>query len=775
MSKQRNPSDQPPRVALYARVSSDMQVEGKSIDAQLTEMREYAQRQGWQIVDEFVDAGFSAKSTNRPEFQRMMQDMEMRRFDIILVHDLSRLSRNLYDVFDIFAKLGRYNVGFASVKEKEFDYTKPHDRFVLQMLSLLNQYYIDLLKEHVKKSKRQRVRQGLHNASIPPFGYQRADSPDEPFEINPQEAEIVRFIFERYATKRYSMQEIADELYRRGYRTRGRWAHRKKRQGAESEALESDPYRFTADGVRDILHNRFYIGEVVYGYRDKDPEVYPGRHEPIISRELWEQTREALQVRRAKARAYAKGGHIYPLAGIVYCAICGVPLRAQAASKHLRYYREMSHKRGVHCPNNNIGADASRVENQVGFIFKHLTLPLDWQEEVKQYLDLEEEWVRIEQERQKLEKELERLRHLYRMGAYDHLEDKDERFQAELRTVQERLKSLPVADPMAIQEAANALILMRDIWDEATLEEKRGLIHDSLRRIDLDVAEPIITAIYPYPEFLPLFNQISFLRPLANGGYAFRFTDETETAQFGIPTWQAENSAPNDWLAFPYLSQWRERRVKNQRITPALSHELRQIRKAGVKPIRILDVTQPGYPPFLLDKRKWPEAEMETISMEEISEALSDLPAHSLHVLHTPFPSLQGDNFETLARTVARALAPQGRWLLTFLDIHQMPSHWVNEAFPDFWEIQKARQLSRLDMSRILDSMDLRMIVKHSRQTIFQSVSREAALAVAQRMAAERTIDPANLTVLQKHLEPEGKRQLPSLFVVLKTRVVWKG
>ena len=252
MSKQRNPFDQPPRVALYARVSSDMQVEGKSIDAQLTEMREYAQRQGWQIVDEFVDAGFSAKSTNRPEFQRMMQDMEMRRFDIILVHDLSRLSRNLYDVFDIFAKLGRYNVGFASVKEKEFDYTKPHDRFVLQMLSLLNQYYIDLLKEHVKKSKRQRVRQGLHNASIPPFGYQRADSPDEPFEINPQEAEIVRFIFERYATKRYSMQEIADELYRRGYRTRGRWAHRKKRQGAESEVLESDPYSYISINCRSV-------------------------------------------------------------------------------------------------------------------------------------------------------------------------------------------------------------------------------------------------------------------------------------------------------------------------------------------------------------------------------------------------------------------------------------------------------------------------------------------------------------------------------------------
>jgi len=772
MSRQRNSFEQPPRVALYARVSSDMQVEGKSIDAQLAEMREYAQAQGWKIVDEYVDAGFSAKSTKRPEFQRMMQDMKEGRFDIILVHDLSRLSRSIYDVFDIFADLGERNVGFASVKEQQFDYSKPTDRFVLQMLSLLNQYYIDILREHVKKSKRQRVRQGLHNASIPPYGYQLSDSPDKPMEINPKEAEIVRFIFERYATKRYSMQEIADELYRQGYRTRGRWAHRKRRQGAESEALESDPYRFTADGVRDILHNRFYIGEVVYGYRDKDPDVHQGAHTPLISRELWDQTREALQTRRAKTRAYYKTHHVYPLAGIIHCAICGVPMRAQAANNRQRYYREMSHKRGVHCPNNNLGADADRVEGQLGHIFEHISLPADWQEAVDSYLGIEDEWMQIERNRQKLEKELESLRHLYRIGAYDHLENKDELFQTELRALQDRLKSLPIADPEAIYEAANALTLMQEIWEEATLEEKRGLVQDSIRRVDMDVTEPLVTAIYPHPEFLPLFNQIPLLLSLPGGKFALRPTNEEEAAIFDFPIWPIIRPAPNNWLVFPYLPYWREWRARKQRITPALSNELKQLRKLGVETIRILDATRQGYPAFMLDKRKWPEAEMETVAVEDLLDALATMPEHSLHVLHTPFSSIQADHFEALVQAADRAMAAEGRWLLTFLDIHQMPAHWLHEAFPAYWESQKARILSRLDMSRVLENHGLRLIVKRSRQTIYQAVAPETALAVAARLVRDRKIDPANLEIFQKHLEARGEHPLPSLFVSLKTRIV---
>ncbi len=759
------------RVALYARVSSEMQVEGKSIDAQLAEMREYAQARGWEIIEEYVDAGFSAKTTKRPEFQRLLNDMKTGAFDIILVHDLSRLSRSIYDIFDIFAQLGECDVGFASVKEQQFDYSKSTDRFVLQMLSLLNQYYLDILSEHVSKSKRQRVRQGLHNASIPPFGYQRADSPDKPFEINPEEAEVVRFIFERYATKEYSMQDIADELYRRGYRSRGRWAHR-KRQRKDNGALESDPYRFTADGIRDILHNRFYIGEVTYGYRDKEPEIYPGRHEPIISRELWEQTREALNVRRAKARSTYSAFRVYPLAGILHCAICGVPLRSQAANNRLRYYREMSHKRGVHCPNNNIGADASRVEEQVGLILGRTNLPPDWQEEISDYLAAEGEWVQVEKERQKLEKELDNLRRLYRLGAYDHLENKDAAFMAELRSLQERLKSLPSADPDAIYEAANALVVMQEIWDEATLEEKRGLVRDSLRRIDLDVAEPLVTAIYPYPEFMPLFAHAPFLQALPGGGFTLHPTSAEEAAIFNLPVWPTISSAPNNWLAFPYLPLWRERRARKQRITPALSAELKQLRKLGVERIRIVEMVQPGYPELMLDRRKWPEASMQSFTEETFLEALSTMSDQSIHILHTPFPSLQADRIEALVQAASRVLAPEGRWLLTFLDIHQMPAHWLHQAFPAYWESQKARALSRLDLSRFLQTHHLRLIVKRARHTVYQDVAPETALAVVARLVRDRKIDPANLEMFQKHLEEQEAQSLPSLLVALKTRVV---
>ena len=172
------------RVALYARVSTEMQAEeGFSIEAQLNEMRGYAARQGWTVVAEFQDPGVSGSTLERPGLQAMLEGARSHLFDIVLVHELSRLSRSLFDTFAIFDQLGREGVGFVSVREPQFNLSTPAGRMFLTVLSSINQYYLDMLKLHTRKAKRERARQGLYNASVAPYGYRHVGDARTPPEV----------------------------------------------------------------------------------------------------------------------------------------------------------------------------------------------------------------------------------------------------------------------------------------------------------------------------------------------------------------------------------------------------------------------------------------------------------------------------------------------------------------------------------------------------------------------------------------------------------------
>lgn len=147
---------------LYARVSTEEQA-GKdhfSIEAQLHEMRDYASEKGWDIVGEFVDEGESGTKHDRPQLNAALSITQKKGCDIFLTHELSRLSRSVYHALDIFDKLGQLQVGFASVKDPEFDFSDPSKRFFLTIKAAINEYYIHLLRQHTSKSKRERSRQG---------------------------------------------------------------------------------------------------------------------------------------------------------------------------------------------------------------------------------------------------------------------------------------------------------------------------------------------------------------------------------------------------------------------------------------------------------------------------------------------------------------------------------------------------------------------------------------------------------------------------------------
>jgi DNA invertase Pin-like site-specific DNA recombinase len=138
-------------VAIYARVSTDKQ----KVDMQLRELRDFVKRSGWKIFNEFVDQGYTGANTKRPAFTEMMIAAKKRRFDILLVWKLDRLSRSLKDLINTLDELGALGVHFISY-DNNLDTTTPTGKLVFQIIGAVAEFEKDIIRERVKA--------GLENA-----------------------------------------------------------------------------------------------------------------------------------------------------------------------------------------------------------------------------------------------------------------------------------------------------------------------------------------------------------------------------------------------------------------------------------------------------------------------------------------------------------------------------------------------------------------------------------------------------------------------------------
>jgi site-specific DNA recombinase len=216
------------RAILYARVSTEEQLEGWSIPAQIREFETYCQHKGWQNTHIYIDEGKSARSDaieKRPQFRRLLVDCEKGTFDIVVVHSLDRWSRNLRVILESFKKLADQRIAFSSITEN-IDYSTPEGKLFIAMLGAFAQYFSDSLAKHTSKGMKERAMNGLPNGDIP-FGYKRHDrnnpSGKEGYiHIVPDEAEAVRKIFQFYATGDRSCSSLATWLNEQGFRTRNK-------------------------------------------------------------------------------------------------------------------------------------------------------------------------------------------------------------------------------------------------------------------------------------------------------------------------------------------------------------------------------------------------------------------------------------------------------------------------------------------------------------------------------------------------------------------------
>ncbi len=263
----------PMRCAVYTRKSTEhnLDLAFNSLDAQRESCEAYVKSQaheGWSLLPErYGDGGLSGASLNRPALQRLLAEIQCGKVDIVVVYKVDRLTRALADFAKLVETFDAHGVAFVSVTQS-FNTTSSMGRLTLNVLLSFAQFEREVIGERVRDKIAASKRKGLWVGGPVPLGYR---SEAKTLVVDPEEARIVRTIFERYLAVG-STRLLIEDLYQRGISPRGR-------PGSGQPAAGGDARRFLAGPLGHILKNRFYIGEIAY--RD---EVHAGQHEPIMDR-----------------------------------------------------------------------------------------------------------------------------------------------------------------------------------------------------------------------------------------------------------------------------------------------------------------------------------------------------------------------------------------------------------------------------------------------------------------------------------------------------------
>lgn len=302
---------------LYARVSTDKQAEKDlSIPAQLQLMRDYARQHDWTVVEEFIEPGASATTAQRRELQRLLvrvKDGEPK-IDVVVVHKLDRMARNIEDHVAIRAALKRAGARLASVVENVDESVS--GQLIENIMASIAQFYSGNLADEVRKGMRQKVLKGGWPHQ-PPRGYvvvRNAEGKGTHIEVHPREGPLMRSAFEAYATGFHSIKTLTGRLARQGLvsQSGGPLAH---------------------SHMRALLSNAFYAGRLRWGELDVE-----GKHPPFISLDLFEKVQEV--IRRKYRNPGTRGGvNGFPLRGLAICATCRGNMTAERHDGKWGYYR----------------------------------------------------------------------------------------------------------------------------------------------------------------------------------------------------------------------------------------------------------------------------------------------------------------------------------------------------------------------------------------------------------------------------------------------------
>ena len=329
-------SQEKTKVYIYTRVSTTMQIDGYSLDAQKARMKAYADFNDYQIVGEYEDAGKSGKSIEgRASFCRMMEDIKSGKDGVayVLVFKLSRFGRNAADVLSTLQVMQDFGVNLICV-EDGIDSSKDAGKLMISVLSAVAEIERENIRVQTMEGRIQKAREGRWNGGFAPYGYHLVDGV---LQINEDEAPAIRTIFEQYVNTDTGANGLSKYLETHGFQ-------KLARQNGTSPL-------FSATLIRAILKNPVYCGKIAFGrrklekihgtrneYHQVPQENYllvDGLHEGIVSEELWNaaQVKLLAQSKRYEPVNRSKTEQAHLLSALVKCPICGAGMYSNKCTK----------------------------------------------------------------------------------------------------------------------------------------------------------------------------------------------------------------------------------------------------------------------------------------------------------------------------------------------------------------------------------------------------------------------------------------------------------
>ena len=320
------PSVKSVRCAIYTRVSTDhgLDQEFNSLDAQYDAASAYIKSQahaGWTLIrSRYDDGGYSGGSTDRPDLQKLLDDIRSRKIDVIVVYKVDRLTRSLADFAKLVELFDAHGVSFVSVTQ-QFNTTTSMGRLTLNVLLSFAQFEREVTSERIRDKIAASKRKGLWVGGNLPFGYEMKDGK---IAIVEEEAELVRSIFRRYL-ELGSVNELVRDLRERNIRTRTKLLA----TGATRGGIP-----FGRGALYYLLSNHFYIGEVKY-----KNEILPGEQPPIMDRALFEAVRQK-SLAQWSHRTIVRNKSDHLLTGLLFddAGHRMIPTHATKAGIRYRYY-----------------------------------------------------------------------------------------------------------------------------------------------------------------------------------------------------------------------------------------------------------------------------------------------------------------------------------------------------------------------------------------------------------------------------------------------------
>ncbi len=284
------------KAIIYSRVSTEMQEEKDSLKFQIEKCRDYCKLHSLEVVKEISDVESGGKD-DRKGFLELKNEVELRTFDILVVYESSRVSRNMLTMINFVLRLQENEIKFISISQPELNTTTPNGMLFFQIQSSLAEYERKQIASRVRSSNHQRAKSGLWLGGTVPLGY---DNIDKHLKVNQEEALIVREMFECFLNYG-SLSKVAKVFNR------------------------------PVPSVRWILTNEIYIGKKKWGQKERNImtgkvkindvyKLYTGKHKAIISEETFEAVQKIIEMNKKKKIANSTSKAIFT--GILRCT-CG--------------------------------------------------------------------------------------------------------------------------------------------------------------------------------------------------------------------------------------------------------------------------------------------------------------------------------------------------------------------------------------------------------------------------------------------------------------------